>query len=499
MVQTAQRRLAKVFFFSWLAFWTAGAPASASPWAEVGDTQLRSDIELLASYGLVDGVVTTWPIPWAQVSRALSADTTNFPEHVRRSLDRVRQRYEAETRQHRQRLSASARLATEPPLVRGFEEVPRREADLEAGIEYMWSSTALRLNVGFEGDFSGSSQAFVLDGTYLAQEAANLLFYGGYVDQWWGGGWVSSLIVSNNARPFPKIGVMRNDPKAFETPWLSWLGPWQFNAFVGILDDSRPVEDPLVVGARLAANPLPGLEIGLSRTFMICGSGRSCDVSTFANAFLGNDNDLGTDKDPSNQLAGIDVRYSNQLFDVPFSVYAQLIGEDEAGGLPSKEAGLFGATIWGGLGDMGAQWRLTTEYSDTTGSFFRSDPDFNVFYEHSNYLGGYRYHDRTIGASLDNDTRLYSVSASLTDTRDWIYHLTYHHADLNRDDSNFAEPKGNPVSDSREKINIIEGGVQIPWDSARVNVNLRFRDDSPNTPGETDPEVMLDAGVELRF
>ncbi|MEY4964874.1 MAG: hypothetical protein RL274_457 [Pseudomonadota bacterium] len=32
--------------------------AAASPWAEVGDNQLRSDIQLLAAAGVVDDVTT---------------------------------------------------------------------------------------------------------------------------------------------------------------------------------------------------------------------------------------------------------------------------------------------------------------------------------------------------------------------------------------------------------------------------------------------------------
>jgi len=39
--------------------------APASPWVEVGDAQLRSDLEILQAYGLVDNLATTWPIPWA--------------------------------------------------------------------------------------------------------------------------------------------------------------------------------------------------------------------------------------------------------------------------------------------------------------------------------------------------------------------------------------------------------------------------------------------------
>lgn len=480
------------------------APVQASPWAEVGDRQLRSDIEVLAAYGLIDGVVTTWPIPWVQVSRALDADDSELPPHVRRSLKRVRVRFADETKQYRQKLSGSARVTNEPALVRDFGETARRQVDLEAGVEYMWSSTAFRLNLGFEGDVDSSAQSLVLDGTYIAQEAANLLFYGGYVDQWWGGGWIGSLILSNNARAFPKIGVMRNDPKAFETPWLSWLGPWQFNAFLGLLDDSRPTEDPFVFGARVAINPIPGLELGASRTFQICGSGRPCDFGTWRRALIGQDNVTPAEQaagkaDPANQLAGFDARYSNRFFDVPFSLYAQFIGEDEASGLPSKEAGLVGLSLWGGLGDMGAQWRLTAEYSDTAPSVFKSSKTFDIFYEHDEYPGGYRYHNRSMGSSLDNDTRLFTVSGHLIDTRDWTYRLTYHHIDLNRDDSNLPKPRGNPVSSNREKINIVEAGMRVPWGLARYGLDLRFQDDSPNTPGRTEAEFAAEFSVDLRF
>ena len=39
--------------------------AVASPWAEVGDSQLRSDIQILANAGVIDDITTHWPIPWA--------------------------------------------------------------------------------------------------------------------------------------------------------------------------------------------------------------------------------------------------------------------------------------------------------------------------------------------------------------------------------------------------------------------------------------------------
>src|ERR1700679_3712823 len=47
------------------ALWLGLAAADASPWAEVGDSQLRSDIQILAQAGILDDITTPWAIPWA--------------------------------------------------------------------------------------------------------------------------------------------------------------------------------------------------------------------------------------------------------------------------------------------------------------------------------------------------------------------------------------------------------------------------------------------------
>ncbi|HWY65371.1 MAG TPA: hypothetical protein VNX61_09160, partial [Rhizomicrobium sp.] len=52
--------------------WTTTLPAGASPWAEVGDNQLRADIELLQARGVVDDITTQWPLPWQSLLADLS-------------------------------------------------------------------------------------------------------------------------------------------------------------------------------------------------------------------------------------------------------------------------------------------------------------------------------------------------------------------------------------------------------------------------------------------
>ena len=117
---------------------------------------------------------------------------------------------------------------------------------------------------------------------------------------------------------------------------------------------------------RATWKPHPRLEIGISRTAQWCGDGRPCDLDTFWDLLIGNDNDQPLEEQPGNQLAGFDMRWS--LPWVPVAIYAQAIGEDEANFMPSKYLGLVGIEFWGGFGER--SWRVHVEAADTACSFY---------------------------------------------------------------------------------------------------------------------------------
>ncbi|MBN9570550.1 MAG: hypothetical protein J0H30_05720, partial [Alphaproteobacteria bacterium] len=73
--------------------------AAASPWAEVGDDQLRADINLLAASGVIDNVTTQWPIPWGGVLARLDQPDSlkGQPAYVVAAAQRVHDRGYAET------------------------------------------------------------------------------------------------------------------------------------------------------------------------------------------------------------------------------------------------------------------------------------------------------------------------------------------------------------------------------------------------------------------
>ncbi len=479
------------------------APASASPWAEVGDRRLRSDLEILANHGIIGSLLTTWPIPWAQISAQLPIDgDVNLPAHVRRSLKRVRKRMKKETAAREFNGAFVTRLTSEPALVRDFGTTSRDDIDTRVRLEYMGKSTAFRFGVGLQGDVNLDDPDIEFDDSYFASTAANWLLYGGVIDHWWGPGEVSSLILSNNSRPFPRIGIMRNHPTAFETPWLSWIGPWQLHAFAGVLDDDgREIDNTLAIGGRLALNPIDGLELGAAGTLMICGEGQPCNFDTFKDALFRGEDQPGAATN-SNALAAWDFRYTSRLLASPFTLYGQMINED----FGSLEDGFFGhlsylggLTTWGPLRGDGALWRLTTEFSRTRAINNHATVGNNLTYNHNTYRSGYRYHDRTLGHSLDNDSVLFSLVATLTDIRDWTYRLAFHRAEINRDGSVRGGRVGKPLSASAEDINLVEAGLSVPLRAGSLEFDLRLQDNEPETPDDDEFEAAIEAGWTFRF
>jgi hypothetical protein len=417
-----------------LAMWAYGA--SAAPWLAPGDGALRSDIQLLADAGIVHGPVTTWPISWPDIARdTLARDATDLDPATAGALVRVQRLARAASASGFSGLGLRAAAAREPEPLRGFEDSPRAEGEL--GMRASWLGEHLALNLqGTYAVDADDRKSFRADGSYLGLNIGNFVVSAGFMDRWWGPGWDGSLVYSTNARPMPSVALERNYSDPFETPLLSWIGPWRASFAMGKAE-SHGVALPNVrfFTARLNFKPRPWLEFGLSRAAQWCGGDRACDWGTFTDMLSGQDNQVDdgsvSDAQPGNQLAGYDLRLRSPWLALPLAFYTQWIGEDEAGGLPSKFMGLFGAEAWGGSGLGG--WRLRAEYADTTCSFSRQQPEFDCGYRSSIYPQGYSYRGRIIGHSLDNDSRMYSLAGLLTRTHGDVLSLNLRRVELNRD------------------------------------------------------------------
>jgi hypothetical protein len=401
--------------------------AQAAPWAQVGDAQLRSDIEVLAAAGVIDNVTTQWPIPWAGV-----LDRLNFagaldgrPAYIVEAARRVRLAGMAQSDTHELHASVTLDATNSPEVVRGFDAMGRQTIQSQVTFEYMWDTTAVHLAAGAQTANRIDRQALLLDGSYIAQKIGNAAVYAGYLTHWWGPGWNSALSLSNNARPFPQIGISRIDTAPFQSPWLSWLGPWQAEFFVGVLDGQRIAANTLFNGLRVSINPFRGLEFALSRTEQLCGTGHPCEPLT---EFFNLQNDpthVSKSKDETN----FDLRYTGVLDHVPYALYTQVMNRDTGPFTHSLSSHLFGASIWVPVRSTAV--RVTAEYADTisTLNFFSFGKDeYGTTYTDYKYVDGWQYRGRTLGASLGGDSRLASLQASWIATNSITYTLSYYQA-----------------------------------------------------------------------
>ena len=428
MLFQAQIRLA--FLLACFSF----ASAMAGPYIAAGDLLLRHDIQLLADAGVIKGPTTTWPLAWGPILENIrDADALNLKPAVSSALLRVRDRANWETRSKELTYAAKAGVADNATRIRSFQNTPRGKVELGAGIGWIDDWFSVELNVqGVDSDQDGDELR--ADDSLIGVVVGNWSVAASTQQRWWGPGWDGSLILSNNARPIPSLTIDRIFTDAFETRWLSWLGPWDFSVMFGQLERERAIPNAQFFGMRFNFRPIPSLEVGLSRSAQWCGDNRPCDAGTFVDLFLGRDNigdaGVGASNEPGNQMAGVDFRWSPTFFGVPVSAYGQFIGEDEAGGFPSRYLVQVGVE---GAGYLREKWsyRWFAELAGTSCDFIHDDI-FDCGYRQTIYQSGYTYRGRIIGHGADNDARLMSAGWIMVDARESQWRALLRLGDLNR-------------------------------------------------------------------
>ena len=409
----------------------------AEPLAAPGDLQLRSDLQLLDDAGVLEVPLTTWPISLGDVHRALAnVNEAELNDATTRALERVRFRVSWELDYNAFDFVVGASAAAEPRVIRTFEDTPRAEGEGYVRLAWLGERLAFNLAGRYVSDPVDGDE-FRPDDTYVGTALGNWMLSAGWQNRWYGPGWDGSLILSNNARPTPGVMLQRNNSLPFGSKWLRWIGPWTLSTFMGWLDDERAVEDALLFGVRGTFKPIPALEIGIVRTAQWCGDDRPCDLSTFADLLIGNDNrgeNVEVEDEPGNQLGGVDLRWRLPA-DIPIAIYFQWVGEDGAPGnrIIGNWLRLAGAEHWGSI--RNADYRLHIEFADTTandGAYGFGDELPDYAYEHSIYKTGYRYKQRVLGHGTDNDSLTYSLGATLVQSGGQTWNATLRYMEINR-------------------------------------------------------------------
>ena len=421
----------------------------------MNDLKLKADLDWLNTQGVAQISTSTWPLTANEIKRALNTANAQTP-----AQQQILQSVQTRLNQDRDSLvKASGKLSLQTdrqqlPQSFGDTNLAEQQASVAVGLsEANWEfnlQANLKNNELIDDDSDVS-----FEGSYIAGMAANQWLIAGKIPAWWGPGHDGSLIRGDASLPVTGFTMQRDTQTAPNYKYLNWVGPWQYQLFAGQLDDYEAVPDAKLFGARLAASPLPWLEVGASRSFMWGGEGRPDSIGSFGDAILGTKDNGGREGgDPANQLGGFDAKVQlASLINVPASVYGQYIGEDEAGGLPAKNMYLAGVDYASAA--MGKPYQLYAEYTDTR----TSGEVRGVSYDHGTYTDGYYQQGYPLGYALGGDAESVAVGGRLwLDGRNFI-HAKLQHAKVNQSgelDSRTGESDNQafPVTDKLTAIDV---------------------------------------------
>lgn len=372
----------------------------------LNDQNLRTDLNWLNQQGVIQISTSTWPMSGDEIQRAIAQAKINNS-----TQQKVIESVLAHLNANNQLLKASLFAETDQkyiPQAFGDQQKAQYQASVELNAGSQNWDARIRVNVEKDPQIEHDKDINI-EGSYIAGKLWNQWLIAGQIPTYWGPAHDGSLIRGDASRPVYGVTIQRAEQNAFASKWLSWIGPWQYQAFAGQLDDYDAIPDTKLIGLRVTAQPLPYLELGASRAIQWGGEGRPESLSSLWDAMVGNKDNGGTgEPDPSNQIAGFDARLNLQpLVQVPMGVYGQYVGEDEAGGLPSKKMYLAGVDYSSSYNNM--PFQLYTEWTDTR----TNGKALGVSYNHSTYKGGFYQHGYPLAHAIGGDGQMISVGSDI--------------------------------------------------------------------------------------
>ena len=403
-----------------------------SPWVGTLEPQLHQDLQVLVEWGVIDASVSSYPVPWKGIAEQLET----LQVHTLLSIPAIsaqRLKYYLQTHKKQKGQSViSLYGAKDDSRFVGSNGVQAEKVKLNVTKEFYAGRWAGQISANHE---RGGGSHF--DQSFLAYQFGDWNLRVGSLNQWWGPAQSSSLIMSNNARPVPSISFSRSQATRSENKWLRYLGPWFLTAQIGQLESQRAVPDTKLWMTRFNFSPISGLEVGLSWSAMWGGKGQPHSISdwlkvvTFqtecANGEATCEDTL--DSKLGNHLAGLDFKYSVMLFNRPFNIYGQRIGEDAVDHYRvTDNANLIGLStyLWG--------HKVFVESSDTNVACSHvGTNEKNCFYEDEIYQSGYRRYGRAIGSSFDSDARMLTLGINKNYHNGDLFELVLNRLILNKD------------------------------------------------------------------
>ncbi|MCW5800456.1 MAG: hypothetical protein KIT40_18340 [Nitrospira sp.] len=318
------------------------------------------------------------------------------------------------------------------------------------------------------------------DNFYLREFSLKLTYWNisleaGRGTQWWGHGYHGSLLLTDHAFPMDMIKLGSEEP--FRLPgFLSGLGEWKINSFLGRFEENRDFSRAKVFGVRVSYLPTNWLELGLTRLTQFGGRGRDQSFpGVVADAYFSEPNQTGNRDVNEQAMVDFRAKIPKVPYLVPFPAGLQLYGEigteDKWSQLPipSRTALLGGIYIPQVF--EGDTMDLRIEYADTDFGRRRHPELTDVWYNNGTYTSGMRYRGFPLGHHMG------------TDGIDFFVRTTRYLTDTLQLGANFniqERDRGQPVHEKKR-----EAAVDLTWWYAKdVQVMAGYTYQRLTNPGQ---------------
>ncbi len=356
--------------------------AISSPWIEAEQAQLKHSIDLLVSHKLIQRPVNQYPLLWRGIVQDLAAiDMNEVPESAKFAIAHIK--HALSNSKQKRRSSIRAFYNQDPELSEGFGERKGAKSGVKTFGQIISDDVSAKVQVNYTDDATdgkyinhyGSHVAILLDNWSASIEQLNY---------WWGPGNEQALMLSNNAAPMKAFRLSRANTDYQGPSFLSFIGPWQVTA---IAAKQKPTlttkKEGDFWGVRLSSMPLSGLEIAFSST---------------SSDFIYKEDPKNPELRSKQRLTSLDAKYSNTFQGLPFAVYAEIAGENDAGLLPSNSSYTLG--IEGHLADITYRAKGFIELSDTELNCQAEQASFQCNFATSNKGADYMQRLQWLGAAM---------------------------------------------------------------------------------------------------
>ncbi len=205
----------------------------------------------------------------------------------------------------------------------------------------------------------------------------------------WGPGPGGSLLLSNNAAPFPMVRMVPLD--AFEIPGVSKiLGPFSVEQFFGRLEDHTGPSQPWIFGQKASLKPFHSLEFAYSRTTMLGGTGGDpITSSNLLESMFGRVNSV-TGSVPGDSRTAIDWTWRLPYMNDWVTLYGEMEDDDDLIPLQNLAKSVLRPGIYFSRLPLLPKWDLHFEWTSSTSpgrAYFQNHGYLN--YWNLDYPDGY--------------------------------------------------------------------------------------------------------------